>query len=171
MTCNGLLAGLVAITAPSGYVEPIAAVIIGIVAGGLVVVFVGLVDKVFHIDDPVGAISVHGVNGMWGQLAVGLFADNKAQYLSVQGLFYGGGFNQLLAQLVGAVVAFAWAFGISFAFFKVLGLIIGGNRVSEAMELGGLDEGEMVQPGYMDSDPLAGKWPYPGVGSPVGASA
>lgn len=170
MTCNGLLAGLVAITAPSGYVEPIGATIIGIVAGGLVVVFVGLVDKFFHIDDPVGAISVHGVNGMWGQLAVGLFADGKAQYLSVNGLFYGGGINQLLAQLVGAVVAFVWAFGISWVFFKVLGMIINGNRVSEEMELGGLDDGEMVQPGYMDSDPLAGKWPYPPAAVPAGAA-
>jgi Amt family ammonium transporter len=171
MTCNGLLAGLVAITAPSGYVEPLGAIIIGLVAGGLVVFFVGVVDKVFKIDDPVGAISVHGVNGMWGQLAVGLFADGTAQYASVKGLFYGGGINQLLAQLVGAVVAFAWAFGISFAFFKVLGLIIGGNRPSEEMELAGLDGGEMVQPGYMNSDPLAGKWPYPPVGTPAGAAA
>ncbi|HEX2916614.1 MAG TPA: ammonium transporter [Chloroflexia bacterium] len=169
MTCNGLLAGLVAITAPSGYVEPVGAIIIGIVAGGLVVFFVGVVDRVFHIDDPVGAISVHGVNGMWGQLAVGLFADGKAQYLSVTGLFYGGGINQLLAQAVGAVVALVWAFGISFVFFKVLGLILGGNRVSEKMELDGLDDGEMVQPGYMDSDPLADKWPLPA--APVGVPA
>jgi Amt family ammonium transporter len=170
MTCNGLLAGLVAITAPSGYVEPVGATIIGIVAGGLVVVFVGVVDKFFHIDDPVGAISVHGVNGMWGQLAVGLFADGKAQYLSVNGLFYGGGINQLLAQIVGAVVALVWAFGISWVFFKVLGMVINGNRVSEEMELGGLDDGEMVQPGYMDSDPLAGKWPYPPASVPAGAA-
>ncbi len=170
MTCNGLLAGLVAITAPSGYVEPIAAIIIGIVAGGLVVVFVGLVDKIFHIDDPVGAISVHGVNGMWGQLAVGLFADGKAQYASVTGLFYGGGIGQLLAQIVGAAVAFVWAFGISWVFFKVLGLVIGSNRVSEKMELDGLDGGEMVQPGYMDSDPLSGKWPYPASSVPAGAA-
>jgi Amt family ammonium transporter len=169
MTCNGLLAGLVAITAPSGYVEPIAAIIIGLVAGALVVVFVGLVDKVFRIDDPVGAISVHGVNGMWGQLAVGLFADGKAEYLKVTGLFYGGGIGQFLAQLVGAVVAFVWGFGISFVFFKVLGLLINGNRVSEKMELEGLDAGEMVQPGYMDSDPLAGKWPFP-TNVPAGAT-
>lgn len=161
MTCNGLLAGLVAITAPSGYVEPLGATIIGIIAGALVVFAVGLVDRVFHIDDPVGAISVHGFNGMWGQLAVGLFADGKAQFASVTGLFYGGGINQLLAQIVGAIVAFVWAFGISWAFFKVLGLIINGNRISESMELVGLDDGEMVQPGYMDTDPLAGKWPYP----------
>jgi Amt family ammonium transporter len=167
MTCNGLLAGLVAITAPSGFVSPINAVIIGVVAGVLVTFAVGIIDKVFRIDDPVGAISVHGINGMWGQLALGLFADGTAGYSSAKGLFYGDA-GQFVAQLIGAVVAFVWAFGISFVFFKVLGLILKGNRPSEAIELGGLDDGEMVQPGYMDKDPLEGKWPLP-VGVPVGA--
>ncbi len=160
MTCNGLLAGLVAITAPSGFVSPISSIIIGIVAGGLVVFFVGLVDRVFHIDDPVGAISVHGVNGMWGQLAVGLFADGTAGYSSAKGLFYGD-VGQFVAQVIGALTAFVWAFGVSFVFFKVLGMILGSNRPSEQQELDGLDAGEMVQPGYMTDDPLAGKWPLP----------
>ena len=168
MTCNGLLAGLVAITAPSGFVSPINSIIIGIVAGGLVVFFVGVVDKVFHIDDPVGAISVHGVNGMWGQLAVGLFADGTAGYNPVKGLFYGDA-SQLVAQVIGAVVAFAWAFGMSFAFFKVLGLVMS-NRPTEAQELAGLDDSEMVQPGYMDTDPLEGKWPFPAA-NPVPVAA
>ena len=158
MTCNGLLAGLVAITAPSGYVSPVSAIIIGIVAGFLVCISVSVVDKVFKIDDPVGAISVHGVNGMWGQLAVGLFADGTAQYLNVKGLFYGDA-SQLVAQAIGAIVAFAWAFGVAFAFFKVLGLIIGSNRVPASMEIEGLDIPELGGVAYMSDDPLAGKWP------------
>ena len=169
MTCNGLLAGLVAITAPSGFVSPINAVIIGAIAGVLVVFSVGIVDKRFHIDDPVGAISVHGVNGMWGQLAVGLFADGTAGYNPVKGLFYGDA-GQLVAQIIGAVVAFVWAFGITFVFFKVLGLVMQ-NRSSESEELIGLDDGEMVQPGYMDTDPLEGKWPYPTLETPVTTAA
>lgn len=165
MTCNGLLAGLVAITAPSGFVSPVNSIIIGIVAGVLVVLFVGWVDRVFHIDDPVGAISVHGVNGMWGQLATGLFADGTAGYSSAKGLFYGDG-GQFLAQVIGAATAFVWAFGISWVFFKVLGMVLGGNRPTEKQELEGLDAGEMVQPAYMSDDPLADKWPLPvGIGA------
>ncbi len=160
MTCNGLLAGLVAITAPSGFVSPISSIIIGIVAGVLVVFFVGIVDKRFRIDDPVGAISVHGVNGMWGQLATGLFADGTAGYSSAKGLFYGD-VGQFLAQVIGAATAFVWAFGASFVFFKVLGVVLKGNRPTEQMEIEGLDAGEMVQPGYMSSDPLADKYPLP----------
>src|SRR5438874_4554838 len=91
MMGNGLLAGLVAITAPSGYVSPLSASIIGAVAGVIVVVAAGFIDKVLKVDDPVGAIAVHGFNGLWGQLSVGLFADGLANYggLQVKGLFYG----------------------------------------------------------------------------------
>jgi len=160
MTCNGMLGGLVSITAPSGFVSPVNAVIIGAIGGVLVVTFVGLVDKVFRIDDPVGAISVHGVCGMWGQLAVGLFADGTAGYSSVRGVFYGDS-SQFFAQLTGAAVAFGWAFGLSFIFFKVLEVLLAGNRPTEEQELAGLDAGELVQPGYLDTDPLEGKWPLP----------
>ncbi len=159
MTCNGLLAGLVAITAPSGFASPINAVIIGAIAGVIVVFSMGFIDKVLKVDDPVGAISIQGFKGMWGQLGVGLFADDTAGYCSAKGLFYGDA-GQFVAQLTGSATAFVWAFGISFVFFKVVGLVLG-NRPTEAQELGGLDAGEMVQPGYMDTDPLEGKWPLP----------
>src|SRR5258708_40141307 len=80
MSGNGLLAGLVAITAPSGFVNPVGAVIIGLIAGVLVCVSVEFVDRVMKVDDPVGAISVHGTNGLWGVISVGLFADGKSNY-------------------------------------------------------------------------------------------
>ncbi len=108
MTGNGLLAGLVAITAPSGFVNPVGAVIIGLIAGVLVCLSVEFVEKVMKIDDPVGAISVHGTNGLWGVISVGLFADGKSNYGgswggvngNVTGLFYGDA-GQLVAQLIG----------------------------------------------------------------------
>src|SRR4029078_9367069 len=80
MSGNGLLAGLVAITAPAGFVNPVASVIIGLIAGVLVCLSVEYVDRVLRVDDPVGAISVHGANGLWGVIAVGLFADGKSNY-------------------------------------------------------------------------------------------
>ena len=97
MTGNGLLAGLVAITAPSGFVNPVGSVIIGFIAGVLCCLSVEFVEKVMKVDDPVGAISVHGANGIWGVISVGLFADGKSNYGgswngvngSVTGLFYG----------------------------------------------------------------------------------
>ena len=114
MMANGMLAGLVAITAPSGYVGPIAAAVIGVIAGVLVCLAVAFFDRI-HIDDPVGAISVHGVNGLWGVLATGIFADGTANYggFQVTGLLYGN-VGQFGAQVVGAVVAFVWAFGASY---------------------------------------------------------
>ena len=120
MMVNGMLAGLVAITAPSGFVGPLAAVIIGAVAGLLVCLAIPFFDK-RRIDDPVGAISVHGVNGLWGVLALGIFADGTANYAgySPKGLLYGDT-GQFVAQVIGAAVAFAWAFGASYVFFKVL---------------------------------------------------
>src|SRR5260370_10597761 len=80
MSGNGLLAGLVAITAPSGFVNPVASVIIGLFAGVLVCLSVEFVDRVMKVDDPVGAISVHGANGLWGVISVGLFADGTSNY-------------------------------------------------------------------------------------------
>lgn len=151
---NGLLAGLVAITAPSGYVSPIGAVIIGSCAGVFVCLALTFVDKVLHVDDPVGAISVHGFNGMWGQIALGLFADGNANWggVTAKGLFYGDA-GQFVGQIIGAVVAFVWAFGVAFIFFKVYDALFG-MRVSAETELAGLDIPEMGSLGYApDAEP------------------
>lgn len=149
MMVNGMLAGLVAITAPSGFVGPIAGAIIGLVAGVLVCVAVAFIDRVLHVDDPVGAVAVHGVNGAWGVLATGIFADGTANYggFRVTGLLYGD-VGQFVAQVVGMAVAFAWAFGVSFVFFKVLDRVMG-LRVSPEVELAGLDIPEMGSLGYI----------------------
>ncbi len=154
MMGNGLLAGLVAITAPSGYVSPVAACIIGAVAGVNVVFFAGIIERVFKIDDPVGAIAVHGVNGCWGQLSVGLFADGLANYggTQVRGLFFGDP-GQLVAQVIGAVVCFVYVFGISWIFFTLYKRFFG-LRVSPETELKGLDIPEMGSLGYNpDAEP------------------
>src|SRR5256885_16802420 len=87
MSGNGLLAGLIAITAPSGFVNPVASVIIGLIAGVLVCISVEFIDRILKVDDPVGAISVHGANGLWGVLSIGFFADGKSNY---GGLWEGG---------------------------------------------------------------------------------
>jgi Amt family ammonium transporter len=169
MMGNGLLAGLVAITAPSGHVSPLNAFVIGIVAGVLVCWAVPFFDRI-RVDDPVGAISVHGVNGLWGQIAVGLFADGTMNYggTTVTGLFYGDG-SQLIAQLVGAAVCFVWAFGISWIFFTVQKAVMG-IRVSEADEIAGLDLPEMGMPGYApDAEPYRGHFPIPAAPTPVPA--
>jgi Amt family ammonium transporter len=143
MICNGFLAGLVAITAPSGFVSPLSSVIIGAISGVLVCLSVAFFDKI-HVDDPVGAISVHGVNGLWGQIAVGLFADGTMNYGGwvVKGVIFNGDWGQLVAQLIGGVAAFVWAFGISWLFFKVLDMTMG-LRVPAEVELKGLDIPEM----------------------------
>ena len=116
MAGNGAIAALVAITAPSGYVEVWAAPIIGAVAGVIVVFGVYAIDK--YIDDPVGALSAHGLAGIWGTLACGLFtAPRLAQYNGIGdpagGLFYSGHLTQLIAQIVGFLVAFAFVFALS----------------------------------------------------------
>ena len=151
MMANGMLAGLVAITAPSGYVGPTAAAVIGVVAGVLVCLAVAFFDRI-HIDDPVGAISVHGVNGLWGVLATGIFADGTANYggFQVTGLLYGN-VGQFGAQVVGAVVAFVWAFGASYIFFKILDRFVK-MRVSPEVELAGLDIPEMGMGGYIPDE-------------------
>src|SRR5258708_28476 len=154
MMGNGMLAGLVAITAPSGYVSPIASCIIGAVAGFNVVFFAGLIEKVWKIDDPVGAIAVHGVNGMWGQLSVGLFADGLANYggLQVRGLFFGD-MGQFVAQVIGAITCLVYVFGISWLFFKAYDILFG-MRVSPQVELAGLDTPEMGALAYPpDAEP------------------
>jgi Amt family ammonium transporter len=142
MALNGVLAGLVAITAPCAWVEGWAAIVIGLIAGILVYASIKFIES-RGIDDPVGAVSVHGVNGIFGLLAVGLFADGT---YGVTGLFYGDA-GQLLAQAISAVVVIAWAFGTGFIMFKVMDKIMG-IRVSPEEELQGLDVPEHGTPAY-----------------------
>ena len=156
MSGNGLLAGLVAITAPSGFVNPIASVIIGFIAGGLVCISVEFFDRVAKIDDPVGAISVHGTNGIWGVISVGLFADGKSNYGGswngvsggVTGLFYGDA-GQLVAQLIGVATLVGLIFTISFVFNLAVEFFVG-QRVPAKAELEGLDIPEMGALCYPD---------------------
>ena len=145
MTGNGLLAGLVAITAPSGFVNPMGAVIIGLIAGVLVCLSVEFVERVLKLDDVVGAISVHGTNGIWGVISVGLFADGKSNYAgawngvpgSVTGLFYGDA-GQLVAQLIGVATLIGFVFTFSFVLNMIIEAVWG-QRVSAKVELEGLD--------------------------------
>jgi Amt family ammonium transporter len=154
MSGNGLLAGLVAITAPSGFVNTIGATIIGLIAGVLVCLSVEFVDRVLKVDDPVGAISVHGTNGLWGVISVGLFADGKSNYGgswngvngSVTGLFYGDA-SQLVAQLIGVATLVGFVFTFSFVVNLLIDFVVG-QRVSPKAELEGLDLPEMGQLGY-----------------------
>jgi ammonium transporter, Amt family len=154
MSANGLLAGLVAITAPSGFVNTVGSAIIGLVAGVLVCISCAFIENVLKVDDPVGAISVHGTNGLWGVLSVGLFADGKSNYGgswngvtgSVTGLFYGDS-SQLVAQLVGISTLLGFVFTFSFVLNWVLEIFIG-HRVSAETEIAGLDIPEMGQLGY-----------------------
>jgi len=145
MIINGCLAGLVAITAPCGVVSPIGANIIGLVAGILVVLFVFFFDKL-HIDDPVGALSVHLVNGIWGTLAVGLFAV-PGYVNGVSGVFYGGGLRQLGTQVIGVLSVGAFVFVGALILWSIIKATIG-MRVSREEEIGGLDIGEMGIEGY-----------------------
>ncbi|MFC2163219.1 ammonium transporter [Candidatus Altiarchaeota archaeon] len=147
MTINGFLAGLVGITAGCANVSPLSAIIIGGIAGVLVVMAVEFIDKVLRIDDPVGAISVHGVCGAYGTLAVGLFAEKA--YGGVDGLLFGGGAGQLIAQATGVVSVFAFVFTAAFIMFKVIEAVIG-LRVTEHEELIGLDIGEHGMTAYPD---------------------
>ncbi|NSW82582.1 MAG: ammonium transporter [Syntrophothermus sp.] len=151
MALNGTLGGLVAITAPAAWVEAWAAVVIGVIAGLIVVGGVYFLES-RGVDDPVGAVSVHGFNGIWGLLSVGLFADGTYGVYSIEkpfvtGLFYGGGFGQLIAQLIGVVVVVVWAFGLGYILFKVMDMIFG-IRVSPEEELAGLDVLEHGTPAY-----------------------
>jgi Amt family ammonium transporter len=136
MSLNGALAGLVAITSPCATVTPLSSVIIGAVAGVLVVLAVLFFDRI-KVDDPVGAISVHGVNGAWGTLAAGIFN-------------IGGTSPKIIGvQVLGICAAFIWAFGVSFIVFKLIAKTIG-LRVSPEEELQGLDVGEHGANAYPD---------------------
>jgi Amt family ammonium transporter len=163
MLCNGMLAGLVAITAPCAFVDPWAAAVIGAVAGWLVVVSVFFWERL-GIDDPVGAISVHGMNGVWGVLSVGIFAngqygagwngvvrDSMVQAYGadgVRGLLYGD-FSQFVMQSIDAITVLVFGFVMAYAWFKLSDMITP-IRVSEEVELEGLDGPEMGTLGYPD---------------------
>ncbi|NLJ30711.1 MAG: ammonium transporter [Clostridiales bacterium] len=154
MTCNGALAGLVAITAPCAFVNAVAAFFIGAFAGILVCLSVSFVENKLKLDDPVGAISVHCVNGIWGIVALGLFADGtygdqiNGVAGGVKGLFYGDS-GQFAAQMIVVLVLIVWGFGLSFVWFKFLNKVWG-LRVKPEVEIEGLDMEEMGALGYPD---------------------
>ena len=155
MACNGLLGGLVAITAPCAFVTPAAAVLIGTIAGLLVVWAVLELERRFHIDDPVGAVAVHGACGIWGALALGLFADGtygdgwNGVSGTVTGLFYGDA-SQFFAQLIGVTVNIVVVLGLSIIFFRITDRMVG-NRVLVEVEWSGLDALEMGSDAYPHS--------------------
>jgi len=152
MLCNGMLAGLVAITAPCAFVSAPIAVLIGAISGVLVVLAALFVEHKLKIDDPVGAVAVHGVNGAWGILCVGLFANGTyGDGLNgvdgpVRGLFYGDK-GQLAASVIGIVINVVWVSAITVVALKIIGKLVG-NRTSADDELGGLDIPEMGVAGY-----------------------
>jgi Amt family ammonium transporter len=152
MMCNGLLAGLVAITAPCAFVSPLGGLVIGLIAGILVVEASLFVEKRMRIDDPVGAIAVHGANGIWGVLALGLFADGtygdglNGVKGCVKGLFYGDG-GQFVAEFIGAATNLIFIGLAGWIMFKLLNKLVG-NRVTPDVELYGLDVPEMGLDGY-----------------------
>jgi Amt family ammonium transporter len=149
---NGMLAGLVAITAPCAFVSAWAAALIGAVAGVLVIVAAVFIDTKLKIDDPVGASAVHGVNGAWGIVALGLFANGTyGQGLNgvasgVTGLLYGNP-GQLVAELIGIAANVAWVAPVAALAFFVIGKTVG-NRISAEDEVNGADLGEMGVLGY-----------------------
>lgn len=146
MTCNGCLAGLVGITAGCATVSPIGAICIGLIAGILVVFAIEFIDKVLRIDDPVGAVSVHGVCGAWGTIATGLFTIPELND-GAAGLLYGGGFSLVIPQIIGVVVVFLWAFGAGLVAFSLAKALMG-IRASREDELKGLDIAEHGNESY-----------------------
>jgi len=167
MMANGMLAGLVAITAPCAFVEPWAAAVIGSIAGVLVIEAIFFVEQRLKIDDPVGAISVHGVNGLFGVLSVGIFSSGKygagwnlteGVDGGITGILYGGtGAEQLIVQLIGAVTIIVVGGGLSYTFFKLQDKWTkGGIRPAAEDEIAGLDLAEMGVPAYttIDSTPV-----------------
>lgn len=171
MVGNGLIAGLVAITAPSGYVFAWAALPIGLVAGVVVVLGVFMFEKL-RIDDPVGALSAHGLAGIWGTLSCGIFT---AKVLTLEGqssgLIYGGGFDQLLTQTIAVVATFAFVFAASFIVFAIIKATYG-LRVTEAEEDAGLDISEHGMYGYPEQFIPASELVGPGMpGTPSHASS
>jgi ammonium transporter, Amt family len=153
MMLNGMLAGMVAITAPCAFVNVGGAAIIGLISGVIVVEAAIFIDTRVKVDDPVGAIAVHGINGAWGCLALGLFADGSygdgwnGVTGTVTGLFYGGGFGQLYAQIIGVLSNIIYVGTIGWLVFKLIDKTIG-NRVKAEDELIGLDIPEMGVEGY-----------------------
>jgi len=160
MLANGALAGLVAITAPCAFVTAPSAVLIGGVAGVLVCASVFFIERNLRIDDPVGAISVHGVNGLWGILSLGLLADGtygdgwNGVSGAVRGLFYGDA-SQFLAQCVGGLANFVAVGAMTFVFYKITAVLVGGHRVSAETEELGLDLPEMGALAYPDTPDVA----------------
>jgi ammonium transporter, Amt family len=154
MAANGLLAGLVAITAPCAFVSPVSSVLIGAVGGILLCWAVVFIERVLKIDDPVGAVAVHGVNGAWGVLAVGIFADGtygdglNGVAGPVKGILYGDA-SQLMAQAVGVCVNVVFVFVVMFVFFKILDAVVG-LRVSAEVEMQGADMSEVAVIAYPD---------------------
>ena len=154
LAANGMLAGMVAITAPCAFVNSVSAVLIGAIAGVLLVYGLAFVERTLKVDDPVGAITVHGINGAWGVLSLGLLADGtygdgwNGVSGPVRGLFYGDA-SQFAAQAVGTVTNIIWVFVAAYITMKVIGATIG-NRVSADVELQGLDLPEMGVPAYPD---------------------
>jgi ammonium transporter, Amt family len=152
MACNGLLGGLVAITAPCAFVGPAAAVLIGVIAGLVTVGSVLELERRFRLDDPVGAIAVHGVCGLWGALALGILADGtygdgwNGVSGTVRGILYGDP-GQLVAQMIGVTVNLVVVFLLALAFFVVVERTIG-NRVTAEVEWSGLDSLEMGSDAY-----------------------
>ena len=155
MMANGMLAGLVAITAPCAFVTAPAAVLIGAISGVLVIWSVFFFERRMKIDDPVGAISVHGINGAWGVLALGLFADGSygdgwnGVPGTVRGLFYGDP-SQFLAQLIGVATNAIFVISAAYVFWKITGLLAGAHRVPPEVEIAGLDVPEVGVPAYPD---------------------
>jgi Amt family ammonium transporter len=152
MLCNGMLAGLVAITAPCAFVTAPSAVLIGLVAGVLVVKSALFIEQTLRVDDPVGAVSVHGVCGAWGILALGLLSDGRygegfnGVPGPVRGLFYGDS-GQFFAGCIGIVTNVVWVGAAAFLALKAIGFLVG-NRSAPEHEIGGLDASEMGGPGY-----------------------
>jgi ammonium transporter, Amt family len=150
MTLNGVLSGLVSCTGSVAIINPFSAAVIGS-AAGCILYFAWQAFTRWGIDDPVGAIPVHGVNGIWGTLAVGLFAQDKYVQNSLgytaNGLLFGGGFDLLGIQALGAISVFLWAFPLSYGFFRLLNATIG-LRVSAEQEIRGLDFGEHQMTSY-----------------------
>jgi ammonium transporter, Amt family len=164
MTANGAIAGLVAITAPSGYVEYWSAPIIGFVAGIVVVVSVIAIDRI-RLDDPVGALSAHGMAGIWGTLSCGIFTSDRlaeANGIGDPGLLYSGSFHQLLVQGLGVAAAFSAVFVVSYAVFGLIKMTYG-LRVTEEEERHGLDLAEHGMWGYPERFmPIPGSEYHPG---------
>src|SRR5262249_30986478 len=150
MMVNGMLAGLVAITAPCAFTSAAWSAVIGSIAGVLVIWAAGFVENTLKVDDPVGAVAVHGVCGAFGVLSVGIFANgsygagwNGSSVTAIEGVV-SGKWGQLGAQALGALVIWTVIFGIAFAFFKIQNAVMkGGIRPSAAMEIEGMDIPEM----------------------------